>query len=94
MRKQIFHWIVRPRVPEGCILPKWAVVLRWILFPLDTAYWALKQPRGYQVQSDIWLIDGLRYTGAALRMLAAAQNETYRITRTGDVVTLERVHNA
>ena len=47
--------------------------------------------RGYQYESDTWSIEGVKYTGAALRSLAKAQGETYKITRTGDCVTLERV---
>ena len=93
VRKKIFDSIVRSRVPEGCVLPDWAIVVRWILFPLDTAYWVLGRSRGYQWQSDTWLIEGVRYTGAALRALAASQGQTYRITRTGETVTLELVHN-
>lgn len=94
MRKKLFYAMVRPHVPEGCMLPTWALALRWLLFPLDTTYWVLGRSRGYQYDRDIWLIDGVRYAGAALHMLANAQGETYRISRTGDVVTLERVHNA
>jgi hypothetical protein len=54
----------------------------------------MSRTRGYQWRSDTWLIDGVTYTGAAMRTLAAADGETYRITRAGGAVTLERVHNA
>ena len=93
MRWKLFDWIVRPWVPEGCILPWWAVAIRWALFPLDSAYWTMSRTRGYQLQDDVWVINGIRYTGAAMRALADADGKTYRITRTGGVVMLERVHN-
>lgn len=93
MRWKLFDWIVRPWVPEGCILPWWAVAIRWLMFPLESAYWTMCRTRGYQWRDDTWLIYGVRYTGAALRTLAESEGETYRITRTGDAVRLERVHN-
>ena len=93
MRWKLFDWIVRPLVPEGCILPPWAVALRWLLFPLDSAYWTMSRSRGYQWRSDTWLIEGVHYTGAAMRALACADGEVYRITRSGDTVMLERVPN-
>lgn len=62
--------------------------------PDGVFYWRMSQQTGYQWQNDTWLIEGVTYSGAALRYLAAAQGETYRVTRTGETVTLERVHNA
>ena len=35
----------------------------------------------------------MTYSGEALRFLAKAQGETYRVTRTGETVMLERVPN-
>lgn len=90
-RYGLFYRIVRRWVPEGCILPPWAVALRWILFPLDSAYWSLDRKRGYDLYSDSWLINGVRYTNEAMRALANAQGETYRITRIGDAVTVQRL---
>ena len=91
MRKKLFYWIVRPFVPEGYELPLWAVLLRWSLFPLDTTFWILGKSRGYQPLTDTWLIEGVRYSGAALHRLAAAQGEIYRIVRIGDSVTVNKV---
>lgn len=92
MRWKLFDWIVRPWVPEGRILPWWAVAIRWALFPLDSAYWTMSRARGYQLLNDVWVINGIHYTGAAMRALADADGETYRITRAGGTVMLERVH--
>ena len=49
------------------------------------------QTRGYQCESDTWRIEGVTYSAVAMRWLAKAQGETYRVTRTGETVTLERV---
>lgn len=90
MRDKLWKWATAKH-PEGTILPRRLLVIRAILYPLDTLYWMMSESRGYQWQSDTWNIYGVRYTGAALRALADAQGETYRITRTGECVTLERV---
>jgi hypothetical protein len=36
VRHTFWYWLLRvARVPEGNILPKWAVVVRWILTPIE-----------------------------------------------------------
>jgi hypothetical protein len=85
--------LARKNIPEGQILPTWAVLIRALLYPLDFFYWRMSQTRGYQWQSDTWLIEGVTYSGQALRWLAQAKGETYRVTRKGGVLTLERLHN-
>lgn len=73
------------------MLPQWVIALRFVLFPLDSLYWRLSKSRGYQPASDTWLIEGIRVSGRAMRMLSRAQGETYRITRTGETLTLELI---
>ena len=90
MRKFIWKLATKNH-PEGCILPPHLLMLRSILYPLDWFYWHMSKTRGYQFESDTWNIEGIKYTGDALRALANAQGEIYKITRTGDCVTLERV---
>jgi hypothetical protein len=85
--------LVRRKVPEGMILPWWALTVRAALYPLEFFYWSMSQQAGYQWQNDTWLINGVTYSGEAMRWLAKAQGETYRVSRTGETVTLERVHN-
>lgn len=69
----------------------WAISVRATLFPLDFFYWRMSKSRGYQTDTDTWLIEGVAYSGAALRWLAKAQGEIYRVTRTGETVTLESI---
>jgi hypothetical protein len=90
MRNKLWKWATAKH-QEGMILPRWLLVIRAILSPLDTFYWLYGSRNGYNPQYDEWRIHGVRYTGAALRALAEAQGETYRITRTGECVTLERL---
>jgi len=90
MRNKLWKWATANH-PEGVILTRWLIVVRAILYPLDTFYWIYGSRNGYSPQYDEWHIHGIRYTGAAMRALAEAQGETYRITRSGDCVSLERV---
>lgn len=85
---------VRSKVPGGMILPWWALTVRAVLFPLDFFYWRMSKTTGYQLENDTWLIGGVTYSAKALWLLARAQGETYRVTRTGEKVTMELVHNA
>ena len=90
MRDTIWH-LIRSNLPEGMILPWWALTIRAVLYPLNFFYWRMSREIGYQWQSDTWLINGVTYSGESLRWLAKAQGEVYRVTRTGETVTLERV---
>ncbi len=90
MRKAIWP-LLRSRIPEGQILPTWAIALRAVLFPLEFFHWYMTRARGYQFESDTWLIHGVRYSDRALHRLSKSNGEIYRINRTGDVVTLEVV---
>jgi len=82
---------VRSNVPEGMILPWWALTVRAVLYPLDFFYWRMSKTKGYQLKNDTWLIEGVTYSGSALRLLSKATGETYRVTRTVDTLTLERL---
>lgn len=82
---------VRAHVPEGQILPWWALAARAVLYPIDFLFWGLSATRGYQPATDTWLINGVKYSGRSLFLLAHADGETFRVTRSGDTVIFERV---
>jgi len=90
VRARLWEW-ASARHSEVVILPRWLLVIRATLYPLDFFYWKMSKSRGYQWQSNTWNIHGVRYTDEGLRALADARGEIYRITRTGESVTLERV---
>ncbi|MBL4864908.1 MAG: hypothetical protein JKY67_00855 [Pseudomonadales bacterium] len=90
MRKEIWK-IAVGKHPQGTIMPRRLLVLRAVLYPLKTFYWKMNQSNGYQVNIDIWIIDGVKYSGVMLRAMAEAQGETYKMTRNGEIITLERV---
>ena len=90
MRDLLWRFAVKNH-PEGTILTKPLLALRALLYPLDYFYWKMSKTRGYQIESDTWIIHGVRYTGAALVALSKAQGEVFRITRIGECVTFERL---
>lgn len=93
MREAIWNW-ARSGIPEGTILPWWARTVRAVLYPLDFLFWRMSKTHGYCWETDTWNIWGVTYSSNALHLLVKAQGETYRVTRTGETVTLERVQNA
>lgn len=92
MREAIWNW-ARSGIPEGTILPWWALTVQALLYPLDFLFWRMSKTHGYCWETDTWNIWGVTYSSNALHLLAKAQGETYRVTRTGETVTLERVQN-
>lgn len=91
MREKIWCW-VRSNIPEGAVVPPWMLIVRAVLFPLDFFYWHMNKTRGYQWTNDTWVIGGVTYSAEALRWMAKAVGETYRITRRdGGAVELVRV---
>jgi|GEM_PF-6680089 len=90
IRERLWEIIVAKH-PEGVILPWWLMAVKAVLYPMDFIYWKLSRSRGYQFETDIWKIEGMCFTGGAMRALARSQGEIYKITRIGECVTLERV---
>ncbi len=92
MRKKIWFFFIR-NIPEGQLLPWWALTIRAILFPLDSLFWKISKRTGYQWQSDCWIINGIKYSSKALNTLAKSNGELYRFNRSGDTITVEMVSN-
>ncbi|MFN8696311.1 MAG: hypothetical protein ACK5XE_08350 [Burkholderiales bacterium] len=91
MREKLWRYVCR-NIPEGTILPKWALVFRALLFPIDFFYWRTSMATGYQFESDIWLIGGVRFSARSLRAISKAKGETFKITSVGDgVIVFTRV---
>lgn len=93
MRYLIWYWF-RSRLDEGSRLPPWAMVVRAILFPLDTWFWSRGLKVGYQWERDVWVIEGIEFSARALHRLAVGRGEVYRVTRVGKTVVFERVEVA
>lgn len=82
---------VKTKIPEGIILPRWALAIRAILFPLDFFYWKYSQHRGYDWQTDTWNIGGEKFSTVAMQNLAKAEGKIFAVKKVNGIVTLERL---
>lgn len=98
--RKIREWIwrrARSRVPLGFMLPWWLRVVRYALFPIETAQLLLLDkiaPVKFDWALHCYVIHGARFSPEALRYLALSNGETYTIRRDGDFVYLERLPDA
>lgn len=91
IRARFWRWL-RRGVPSGELLPSRLIIARALLFPLDFLFWKLSRSRGYQIETDTWLIYGVRYSAELFRTIATPSAKMWRIVaRDGDVVTVEEV---
>jgi len=90
MRQSIWRK-VEYTLAEGAKIPRWALVLRAVLFPLKALHRCMGKNHGYQWETDTWLIEGVKYSGKAMRALANADGETYRIRCDGDCLVVEMI---
>jgi hypothetical protein len=87
-RERLWMW-ARRKHPQNQILPRRFMVLRWLLFPVETTYWMLdKSVRRYDPWSDTREINGVKVSGNLLRALTLpdGQWKLYKIVRDGDIV--------
>lgn len=92
MRNKIWAYLrAKFGIQPGQILPKPLLVVRAILYPLDSFYWWMSESRGYQLFEDVWLINGVRYDASMLKHLSEADGECYRIVANNGVVWMERI---
>jgi hypothetical protein len=85
VRETVWRW-VRSGVPVGQILPWWCVAVRCCLFPLDSFYWWYSKQAGYDLIQDVWVLHGVRCSGAMLRELFNSDGQVFYIKRDGDVL--------
>ena len=86
-------WLAKAksRCSEGSQLPRWLLSLRALLYPLDFFYWKMREGRGYQPESDTWIINGVKYKDSTLRTLAAARGKLYLVNVIDGDVVIKRV---
>ena len=68
------------RLDMGEEFPRWARVLRAVLFPIHELANLRGRARYWAIDSDQWIICGVRFTGRTMRQLAMANGELYRIS--------------
>ena len=91
MRNLIWTFLVRNRQP-GVVMPKWLLLIRALLSPLDFFYWYMNRNNGYQWETDIWLINGIKYSNQALKRIADSKGKTFTIYNQNDVLLFKEIN--
>jgi hypothetical protein len=89
-RRRLWQW-ARRNHSDGDLLTPWLLAVRAVLYPIQFLRWRANLSEGYQPSSDTWMINGVRYSARMFHYIAEAQGETFRITRDGETVSLERL---
>ncbi len=90
LRQAIWNFAIKNH-PEAMLLSRPLIILRAVLFPLDTIYWKINTKTGYQWLKDTWIIEGVEYSGKVMRDINNSNGKVYRITRVGNCVHFERL---
>ena len=72
-RQKLFRRIVR-NCPEGQLLPKWAIFIHWLLFPLRSIRWTLERREGFQIDRLAWRIRGRYFLDETFSILARCED--------------------
>lgn len=87
IRDRLWVWL-RRRTPEGSLLPRWLIIARCILFPVQAAGWYLSSRVGYIPSLDVYRIHGAEYTGDAMRALAESTGQVFMVARIDGAVSM------
>jgi len=92
MRKIIWQHLLRKyRSDPGSEFQWWMKCIYASLFPLDFAAYKLSTSRGYQPYTDVWLINGVQYSGQMMRQLAKSDGKIFKVKRVGTVLKVEEL---
>jgi len=82
-RQSTYRWIARDifSIPEGTILPKWIIAIRFVLFPLQSIRWWLNGGEGYNLMTDTWYIHKTHFSSDFLLNLSNNSPYWYRVTK-------------
>lgn len=90
MREKLWKLATRGQ-PDNILLPWWLLVVFALLYPGDFIFWQATKARGYHWPTNSWRINGVLFSAKALKELADARGEYYRVGLDGEYVTIERV---
>lgn len=90
MRLVLWRWL-RSNHPPYLELPRWLLLIRALLFPIDFFFWRVGKSRGYQWESEMWLIGGHRWSGEFFHVLSNSNGGVYRIWMDGNRVMFQRL---
>lgn len=90
MRKKLWM-IARRNHAEGEVLTNRLKAIRWVLYPLETFYWSMGRSRGYDWQTDTWLIGGVRFSTDFFMALNESIGDTFMVVRENSVLSFMRI---
>lgn len=93
MRRKIYDLIIKlSNHEEGKILPKWIMFCFFVLFPFKYICWRTNYLSGYQVDRDIWIIEGRKFSSSFFKYLRVQKEGTFRfVSQENGVITIENV---
>lgn len=77
--------------PEGCMIPRWLLLVYALFFPLSALKCFLDRSCGFDPQRLTWKIHGIEFSDLFFSRFAAADGELYRFTTVNGVATIERM---
>jgi hypothetical protein len=91
-RRRFFYYLVREvfKVAEGQILPKYLIVLKCILFPIESFYFKINKDF-YDPYRDIYTINGIKFSGQFFKNMNKV-GSTFKIEKLEDgTLTLSEI---
>lgn len=78
---------------EGDLIPKWLYPIRFLLFPVDYVCHLCSECSGYDFITDVWTIEGVKYSGNLMRHFGYGKDELFKIIkRENGVITIEKIN--
>jgi len=82
MNQKLMRWLIKiSKTPEGNILPKYLLVARCILMPLQSLRWFLTDDEGYQIHKNTWKIHGCEFSDDFFYELTKGNSRWFRTTK-------------
>jgi len=76
-RQRLFNMILhKVKVPECCVLPKWALFIAAFLFPIRTLTWVLNAREGFQPNMLAFCVDNTHFSLRDLSAIAQLKDGT------------------
>ena len=66
-------------------MPTWAIVVRWLLYPLQML---IHKHQSYDPYCDVWTIHGRKFSGKMMSELANSEGLEVRINHVNGITTL------
>ena len=76
------------------MLPQWLIIIRAILFPIGFFYYYFNKHNGYDVCTDIWNINKMKFSNeffVDLYTMASDVPHIFELTKENNIVRLKKI---